>query len=400
MCFATDSVIRTRDAAFLLLPGTVVCMNRRDAEESGRTEDPLCPHVVGRPVMTQTWRDVTFAHWSVEPDDVRRILPEGLEPDLFDGRAWVSLVGFEMDDLRLRGLPPIPTTDRFEEFNVRTYVRGPEGPGVWFCSLDVSHWLPTLVARIGFALPYDKGLVGFSSTASSATWSVERTWPTRATGQLAVTVDEASSIEDPLSVFLTARWRLYSATRSGRLVTAPVEHPPWQLRAASVDSVDTGIATAAGFELDAPVLAHHANDVPVRVGLPRLLRRVRPDRRIVVWFDEDCGVCSASVRLLSKRSGPTVEWRPNRDLTDPELQRRSHEALLVTSDGRVRAGVDAVAAILERSGSMGRLAAAVLRLPGVHAVAGLVYRAVAANRAWLSARLGLSSGCALPKSNA
>jgi len=83
--------------------------------------------------MTQQWRDVTFAHWPIDAAAVQALLPPELEPDLFDGQAWVSLVGFEMDELRIPGVPPIPTTHRFVEFNVRTYVVGPDGPGVWFC---------------------------------------------------------------------------------------------------------------------------------------------------------------------------------------------------------------------------------------------------------------------------
>ncbi|MEX1217423.1 MAG: DUF2071 domain-containing protein [Acidimicrobiales bacterium] len=372
-------------------------MTFSNLQQQGNALDPLCPHTISRPVMTQTWRDVTFAHWPVDAEDVRKLLPAGLEPDLFEGSAWVSLVGFEMDDLRLRGLPRIPTTHRFEEFNVRTYVRGSEGPGVWFCSLDVAHWLPTLVARIGFALPYDKGRVSFTRVGSSVDWFVDRTWPTRATGRLTATIDEGSVVDGELSTFLTARWRLYAATRSGRLVTAPVEHPPWKLHSATLEAVDAGVAATAGFDLQGDALVHHGMDVPVRVGRPRLLRRVKPTTTVVVWFDEDCGVCSASVRFLSQHSNDSVQWRPNRELTDPELRRRSDEALLVTGQGRVSVGVDGVAAILERSGWLGRLGAVGLRLPGIYGLAGLVYRWVAANRTRISARLGLATGCELPK---
>ena len=88
---------------------------------SNRDGGEFCPHEIKRPVMRQRWVDATFAHWPVEPDLVRAVLPAGLEPDLFDGRAWVSLVGFDMDGLRVTGLPPIPTTSHFPEFNVRTY---------------------------------------------------------------------------------------------------------------------------------------------------------------------------------------------------------------------------------------------------------------------------------------
>lgn len=381
-------------------PDTVIYM---DADDSHASEhrSPLCPHVIKRPVMSQVWRDVSFAHWPVEPSAVAALLPPELQVDTFGGSAWVSLVGFEMDQLRLRGLPAIPTTHRFLEFNVRTYVIGPEGPGVWFCSLDVAHWLPAIVARLGFALPYDKGAVKATHDRTRVVWTVDRTWPDQAQGSLAIALDPdaiESVVDDPLAVFLTSRWRLYAATRGGRVVTAPVEHEPWPLSSARFIGADTGLATNAKLPVSGDPIVHHATAVRVRVGLPKFLPRRRALGGVTVWFDDDCGVCSASVRWLRKRTDPTVVFRPNRELDNEQLRASASDAIVVTDADESWTAVDAVAIVLDRSGRLGRLAAFGLRLPVVHAVAGVVYRWVAANRARLSARLGLAAGCDLPKS--
>ena len=74
-------------------------------------------------VMTQQWQDLLFAHWAYPPEVVQRLLPEGVELDTFEGNAYIGLVPFNMRNLRLRGLPPIPTTSNFAEVNVRTYVK-------------------------------------------------------------------------------------------------------------------------------------------------------------------------------------------------------------------------------------------------------------------------------------
>jgi uncharacterized protein YqjF (DUF2071 family)/predicted DCC family thiol-disulfide oxidoreductase YuxK len=381
-------------------PDTVIFMDADDNHAS-EPRSPLCPHVIKRPVMSQVWRDVSFAHWPVEPSAVAALLPPDLRVDTFGGSAWVSLVGFEMDQLRLRGLPAIPTTHRFLEFNVRTYVIGPEGPGVWFCSLDVAHWLPAIVARLGFALPYDKGAVKVSHDRTRVVWTVDRTWPDRAQGSLAIALDSdavGSVAEDPLAIFLTSRWRLYAATRGGRVVTAPVEHEPWPLSSARFIGADTGLATNAQLPVSGDPIVHHATAVRVRVGLPKFLPRRRASGGVTVWFDDDCGVCSASVRWLRKRTDPTVAFRPNRELDNEQLRASASDAIVVTDADDSWTAIDAVAIILDRSGRFGRLAAFGLRLPVVHAVAGVAYRWVAANRARLSARLGLAAGCDLPKS--
>jgi predicted DCC family thiol-disulfide oxidoreductase YuxK len=117
-----------------------------------------------------------------------------------------------------------------------------------------------------------------------------------------------------------------------------------------------------------------------------------------VWFDDDCGVCSASVRWLMKRTDSSVIFRPNRELEDAALLSASSDAIVVTAGGESWTAIAAVATILDRSGWLGRVGAFGLRFPGSAAMAGLVYRWIAANRARLSARLGLAAGCELPKS--
>ena len=136
--------------------------------------------------------------------------------------------------------------------------------------------------------------------------------------------------------------------------------------------------------------------------------RVRGDRRsvpamarpssipIVVWFDDDCGVCAASVRLLRRRVDTTVTFRPSWELTDPNLAARADQALLVVGPRGLEEGAPAVATLLDRCGPVGRVLSIVLGLPVIDRLAARVYRLVAANRGAISRRLGLPAGCALP----
>jgi uncharacterized protein YqjF (DUF2071 family) len=171
-----------------------------------------------------------------------------------------------MQSLRIAHLPPIPTTSDFSEVNVRTYVTGPDGPGVWFCSLDAESWLPTLVARSLYGLPYCVADIGRAPATDTPNWTIDRRWPERATGSLAVAPTSAVA-DDELAVFLTARWRLYAGTRVTRM--ARVDHEPWPLRRAHVLACDTGLVRAAGFEVAGTPVAHWASGVSVRAGAPR-----------------------------------------------------------------------------------------------------------------------------------
>ena len=68
--------------------------------------------------------------------------------------CWVGVVPFHMTNIRLRGLPPVPGTDKFPELNVRTYVTIDGKPGVYFFSLDATNLLAIMVAKTFYHLPY------------------------------------------------------------------------------------------------------------------------------------------------------------------------------------------------------------------------------------------------------
>jgi uncharacterized protein YqjF (DUF2071 family) len=104
--------------------------------------------------MTQSWNDLLFAHWRVDPPDLRRAVPEFFELDLFDVAAWLGVVPFYMTNVGARAAPALPWLSAFPELNVRTYVRVAERAGVYFFSLDAGRRLAVVAARALLNLPY------------------------------------------------------------------------------------------------------------------------------------------------------------------------------------------------------------------------------------------------------
>lgn len=78
--------------------------------------------------LTAEWRKLIMAQYEVAPEILQARLPPGLELDLYQGRCFVSLVGFLFDRVRILGLP-VPFHTRFEEVNLRFYVRRPMADG-------------------------------------------------------------------------------------------------------------------------------------------------------------------------------------------------------------------------------------------------------------------------------
>lgn len=212
---------------------------------------------------------MTFLHWHFDPASVRPLIPPELELDLWDGRAYVGLVPFILDDITLTRAPAVPWLSRFHETNVRTYVRDRHGTrGVWFFSLDAARLAAVIGARVSYALPYFWAKMSVRRHAGQVEYaSVRRHGPPGATG-IVVEPGPAIETQSELETFLSARWRLY-AYRRRQLLRADVEHPRWPLQRAHVHKLEESLLTAAG--LPRPVgepLAHFSAGTRVLTGWP------------------------------------------------------------------------------------------------------------------------------------
>lgn len=189
-----------------------------------------------RPAMLQTWAELLFLHWRVDPEGLQKTLPKGLHLDTWDGTAWLGIVPFHMRKIRPTGLPIVPWISNFLELNVRTYVHDESGrPGVWFHSLDTNRLIASQIGRSVFKLPYFPA--SMQSRTDESGWSNYRC---RRLGRRETASyrfrPEASqaavtSIPGTLEFFLLERYLLFSHDpRSGRIFSGQVHHTPYHYR--------------------------------------------------------------------------------------------------------------------------------------------------------------------------
>ena len=55
----------------------------------------------------QSWRNLTFLHWEIASEELEPLLPSGLQLDLFQGKAYIGIVPFEMKNIRPAWCPQV-----------------------------------------------------------------------------------------------------------------------------------------------------------------------------------------------------------------------------------------------------------------------------------------------------
>lgn len=217
----------------------------------------------GRPAGFQRWRHLIFLHWEVPVEALRPLLPEALSIDTFEGRAWVGVVPFTMQDVSPWWSPSVPGISNFHELNVRTYVHYQgRDPGVWFFSLDAAKLIAVLIARSGWHLPYYFADMELSVNEQDreVRYHNRRRWPTERPAELEMRyrIGEALGPSEPGSFehFLAERYVLYAIDGAGELRIGRVHHKPYPLHRAEVLELRQTMVQAAG--LPAPKGAPHA----------------------------------------------------------------------------------------------------------------------------------------------
>lgn len=204
--------------------------------------------------MHQTWRDLLFLHWKIEPALVQATLPPGLRVDTFEGDAYLGLVPFFMQGIRPRSLPAVRGLSNFLEMNVRTYAFDEHGrAGVWFYSLDANQPLAVTIAKNFFHLPYFRADMRATHAEDGIRYRCSRreASPRSASvfhyaGGNRLPAPEPGSLE----FFLLERYLLFAyRERDKTLFSGQVHHNPYTLRQARLANCEETATSQAGFDV-------------------------------------------------------------------------------------------------------------------------------------------------------
>lgn len=192
-----------------------------------------------RVFLTAEWRHLVMLNYEVAHELVAPFVPAGTEPDFWNGKTFVSVVGFLFLKTKVLGVP-IPFHRNFEEVNLRFYVRrkAPEGwrRGVVFIREIVPRAAIAWAAKTFYnenylALPMTHQIETENETVRRVTYSWKfsgalqsLTLATRGQPEPLVTGSQAE--------FITEHYWGYSRQRDGGTMEYQVEHPSWRVQSA------------------------------------------------------------------------------------------------------------------------------------------------------------------------
>ncbi len=223
-------------------------------------------------LLSMRWRDLLFAHWTLDAETVERAIPDRLSVDTHDGDAYLGVVPFVMSDIRPRGAP---IGLSFNELNLRTYVTVDGEPGVFFFNLDADDRIGVRLARSLFRLPYYRAAMAVEARGDGGSRRISfrsrRTTPDAEPARFDAEYGPDGGFSEPASesieAFLTERYRFYVTADGGQVYYGDIDHDPWRLAPAWMEIRENTLFRANGFERPTgDPLLHFAAPIDVSAG--------------------------------------------------------------------------------------------------------------------------------------
>jgi uncharacterized protein YqjF (DUF2071 family) len=234
-----------------------------------------------RVFLSGEWRDLVMLNYEVEPAILRQYVPRGVELDTFEGRIFVSLVGFQFLRTRLYGFVAVPFHTNFDEVNLRFYVRRREGGeirrGVVFVRELVPRMAIARFARLMYGEKYDSCPMQHRIEQNAEGIAAEYGWKWL-DGQFRLSAQASGApsrvAEGRLENFITEHYWGYSAKSASESIEYRVSHDPWRVWVSTNASFEGNAEALYGVEFG-PVLRRAPDSAFIAEGSPVLVHTGR-----------------------------------------------------------------------------------------------------------------------------
>ncbi|MBP6722719.1 MAG: DUF2071 domain-containing protein [Bacteroidia bacterium] len=183
--------------------------------------------------LSAEWHNLINLTYRVPAEKLEPLLPKGVELDLYEGHAHLSLVAFDFINTRVKGMK-IPFHVDFPEINLRYYVRAGRHRGVVFVKELVPKHCIAFVAKRFYNEPYESQPMesGHETDGDGKLKSHHSLW----VDSQEHTIDTVASAEtqipgsDTAAHFFKEHDLGFGINKNGETLCYEVSHPVWETR--------------------------------------------------------------------------------------------------------------------------------------------------------------------------
>lgn len=184
--------------------------------------------------LNAQWRKLILVNYEVDPEVLKRHVPAGTELDLWNGKCYVSLVGFMFLNTKILGMR-IPFHINFEEVNLRFYVKrienGKVKRGVVFIKEVVPKFAITTVANLVYKENYATMKMTHDWKEQPDHLFVKYSWRKKGKWQYISVKARKNATDIPPgseTEFITEHYWGYAKVNQNTTNEYEVTHPRWQ----------------------------------------------------------------------------------------------------------------------------------------------------------------------------
>jgi uncharacterized protein len=185
--------------------------------------------------LKANWENIIMANYKVPEEVLFPFLPKGVSLDLYEGNAYVSLVGFMFKNTRLFNIP-IPFLGTFEEVNLRFYVKrevnGIIQRGVVFINETVPYKAVAYMANRLYKEHYTAvktkhtWKINTTSKEIKYEWFINNKWNSI---EVQATVAGTEMKKDSFEQFIFEHYYGYTKVNENETIEYKINHPSWKV---------------------------------------------------------------------------------------------------------------------------------------------------------------------------
>lgn len=194
--------------------------------------------------LKANWENIIMANYEIDPKILEPFVPKGVELDLYNGKAYVSLVGFMFKKTKLFNIP-IPYFGTFEEINLRFYVIRKDGNqikrGVVFINETIPYpivaWMANKLYKEHYTVVPTRHSItnDFESKKVKFEWKINNSWNS-------INVEASNKSHNmktgTLEKFIYEHYFGYTKIDENNTEEYRLQHPSWKINSVLETEID------------------------------------------------------------------------------------------------------------------------------------------------------------------